>query len=385
MSNLRRGMMAAGAAAGGLTGYDFWSWGNAGNGALGGGNQGPYLSSPLQVGSGSSSYFTSVRIGGTFGAGIRSNYTLYMWGFGSKGRLGQGNTLDASSPVQVGALENWKAVSFGQTAGILAIKTDGTLWAWGNNIKGESGDGTKITKSSPIQVGSLTDWATLVRPGSESAGAIKTDGTLWVWGDNTAGCLGLNDSPDGLPSGSTFRSSPVQVGSLTTWTAGVNIDEAGAGIIGGKLYTWGANSEGQLGQGDTTNRSSPTQVGSLTNWSKVSVGNEAIVAVKTDGTLWAWGKADNGQLGDGTVIAKSSPIQVGSLTNWSEPVVSKGSSAGALKTDGTIWTWGANTYGSLGQDNTITTSSPVQVGTDTTWVQLDTQQGRTFGLKTAGT
>lgn len=110
-----------------------------------------------------------------------------------------------------------------------------------------------------------------------------------------------------------------------------------------------------------------------------------MLAVKTDGTLWAWGKNPNGQLGDGTVITKSSPIQVGSLTNWSEPVMgsTNAGDSGALKTDGTIWMWGTNTYGQLGQDNTITTSSPVQVGTDTTWKHLDSAHSRTFALKEA--
>jgi alpha-tubulin suppressor-like RCC1 family protein len=384
MPNIKRGMMGA-AGAGGLTGYDFWVWGNAANGALGTGNQGPYLSSPLQLGSGNSSLFTSVNLAGTWGAGIRSDYTLYMWGFNGYGPLGQGNTISQSSPVQVGALKDWKAISGTQSGAALAIKTDGTLWAWGSNVVGETGDGTKISKSSPIQIGSLTDWSTPVRASSQSAGAIKTDGTLWVWGDNTAGCLGLGDSPAGKPAGATWRSSPVQVGSLTTWTAGVHINEASAGIIGGKLYTWGHNYDGSLGLGDTTSRSSPVQVGSLTNWSKVSIGGHAMLAVKTDGTLWAWGKNPNGQLGDGTVINKSSPIQVGSLTNWSEPVMgsTNAGDSGALKTDGTIWMWGTNTYGQLGQDNTITTSSPVQVGTDTTWKHLDSAHSRTFALKEA--
>ena len=140
--------------------------------------------------------------------------------------------------------------------------------------------------------------------------AIKTDGTLWGWGDNTQGTLGLGDS--------SSRSSPVQIGTLTNWnnlTAGFNW--AASTTTAGTLYAWGVNNYGQLGIGNRNSYSSPKQVGSLTNWSTVNGGQSFCTSIKTDGTMWGWGINNDGQIGlNNTTYAYSSPKQVGSLTTW---------------------------------------------------------------------
>lgn len=140
------------------------------------------------------------------------------------------------------------------------------------------------------------------------------------------------------------------------------------------LYAWGGNGQGQLGQGNVAGLSSPTQIGSLTNWAQVSFGATFSAAIKTDGTLWTWGRNIIGQLGDGTVINRSSPVQVGVLTNWLQVSCGGDFSAGgfsaAVKTDGTLWLWGRNNGGQLGQGNVTNRSSPVQVGSLTNWSQV---------------
>lgn len=138
---------------------------------------------------------------------------LWTWGNGLYGRLGDGTTIDRSSPVQIGALTSWLKVSAGNY-NTAAIKTDGTLWSWGYNSKGTVGNGTSggvgsgQSKSSPVQIGSLTNWLNIAS-GRYIVAAIKTDGTLWTWGQNNKGQLGLGDTTD--------RSSPVQVGASTAW------------------------------------------------------------------------------------------------------------------------------------------------------------------------
>jgi alpha-tubulin suppressor-like RCC1 family protein len=113
------------------------------------------------------------------------------------------------------------------------------------------------------------------------------------------------------------------------------------------LWSWGRNHQGQLGLGDTTNRSSPVQIGALTTWLDISEGQEHSMAIKTDGTIWAWGYGYYGALGLGNTTARSSPVQIGALTSWSK--VSAGSNHNmAVKTDGTLWTWGYNADGRLG-------------------------------------
>jgi alpha-tubulin suppressor-like RCC1 family protein len=245
-----------------------------------------------------------------------------------------------------------------------SVKTDGTSWAWGSNSSGQLGQNNTIYRSSPVQVGALTNWAQ-ISAGTSFVASVKTDGSLWTWGLNGNGQLGQNIAV------TVSRSSPVQVGALTNW-AQVSAGDRHASSVktDGTLWSWGRNDlDGRLGDNTIVSRSSPVQVGALTNWSQVSAGSDFTAAVKTDGTLWAWGANGNGQLGQGNAINRSSPVQVGALTNWSQ--VSAGNAvAGAVKTDKTLWTWGNGADGSLGQNNTISRSSPVQVGVLTNWTQV---------------
>jgi hypothetical protein len=285
---------------------------------------------------------------------------LYAWGLNSFGRLGDGTTANRSSPVQI-AGENWAQVSAGNFF-TMAVTTDGKLFSWGRNtFYGQLGQNDQVHRSSPTQVGPLTNWFQVSAAGGHTA-AIKTDGTLWAWGRNDVGRLG-----DGTVIN---RSSPVQIGGLTNWaqvSAGLNI--TAAVTTAGELYTWGSNAySGQLGHNDTINRSSPTQVGPLTNWFQVSAAGGHTAAIKTDGTLWAWGANGYGRLGDGTVVNKSSPVQVGALSNWK--TISTGATADAsfaITEQGELYAWGRNNTGQLGDNTLANRSSPVQIGALTNW------------------
>ena len=303
---------------------------------------------------------------------------LWIWGENFFGKLGDNTVTNKSSPIQtVAGGTNWKQVTCGYGSSA-AVKTDGTLWLWGDNYGGQLGDNTSTGRSSPIQtVAGGTNWSQ-VACGLFHSSAIKTDGTLWTWGSNANGELGDNTS--------TNRSSPVQ-----TVTGGTNWKQIACGYrytaalkTDGTLWTWGSNANGRLGDGTITNRSSPVQtVTGGTNWKQVTCGNRHTAAIKTDGTLWTWGPNNNGKLGDNTVTDRSSPVQtVAGGTNWSQ--VSGGyHHTGAVKTDGTLWTWGFNNTGQLG-DNTITNrSSPIQTVTGgTNWKQVDCMKG---GSTTAAT
>ena len=201
-------------------------------------------------------------------------------------------------------------------------RTDGTLWVTGNNNKGQLGLGDINLRSSPVQVGSLTNWKAISSFQNPSTIAIKTDGTLWTWGSNGAGELGLGDV--------LHRSSPVQVGSLTNWME-ISSYNSFAIKSDNTLWVWGDNSFGRLGDGTIVSKSSPVQVGNLTNWSKVNGNGYSTYSVKTDGTLWAWGLNQSGNLGLGDVTHRSSPVQVGSLTNW-KYVATSASSTGDAST-----------------------------------------------------
>lgn len=292
---------------------------------------------------------------------VRQDGTLWAWGINSFAQLGIGNTVSKSSPVQVGSLTNWKQVTLSTYA--LAIKADGTLWAWGRNSEGQLGIGNTLARSSPVQVGLLANWKQVSASGVNLTAAVKTDGTLWAWGDNTSGSLGLGDT--------VGRSSPVQVGLLTNWKqVTVTGSSTTSGVVAlktdGTLWAWGDNTSGRLGLGDTAHRSSPVQVGSLADWTQGLAGNNHVLAVKTDGTLWSWGLNSSGQLGLSDVTNRSSPVRVGALTTWAEVGAGINHTL-AVKTDGTLWAWGFNGSGQLGLGDTASRSSPVQVGSQGNW------------------
>jgi alpha-tubulin suppressor-like RCC1 family protein len=390
-----------------------WAWGHNVFGQLGLGDTNN-RSSPVQIGFDNAWSKVSTGVAHTLAIGFGR---LYVWGRNTDGELGLGDTTARSSPVQVGSATNWKQARVGISTSY-AINTSGQLFAWGRNAGYELGLGDITSRSSPTQIGSLSSWMTVntdrtsSAPGSDNNSAVwavKTDGTLWAWGWNynfppTYGpLLGLNTSIITV-------SSPTQVGSLTTWAVasspavptyivgatGIIYDRNASGLgitTGGALWAWGDNTAGQKGitGGTITNSadvSSPVQVGSLTNWRLVSNGYYHTAAIKTDGTLWAWGKNTSGQLGQLNTIDISSPVQVGSLANWK--LVSTGHyHTAAIKTDGTLWIWGHNsdgvTGGALGLSDITHRSSPVQVGSMTNWRLVSSGRNHTSAVKTDGT
>jgi alpha-tubulin suppressor-like RCC1 family protein len=296
------------------------------------------------------------------------SYSGFVWGFNSAGELGQDDRINRSSPTQIGALTTWLQLT-GAYETKYGVFEDNTFYSWGNNGSGRLAQGDIIKRSSPTQVGALTNWLS-VSGGQECTGSVKTDGTLWTWGANGYGNLGHNNT--------TSLSSPVQVGSDTDWQTPVGARRAIFCIkTDGSLWAIGGqNTYGQLGLSldEFARVSSPTQVGAGTDWYKLSGWGYATAAIKTDGTLWTWGYNSYGQLGSNigspALEARSSPVQIGADTDWAE--VSVGNAyVLATKTDGTLWSWGrGNINGQLGQNNNINYSSPVQIGALTTWTNV---------------
>jgi alpha-tubulin suppressor-like RCC1 family protein len=217
-----------------------------------------------------------VSFGGDFCLALKSNGTLWSWGRNDVGQLGQNiaSTVSVSSPVQIGALTNWSTITSNTVHGC-AITTSGTLFSWGRNQAGQLGSNTILNRSSPVQVGALTDWSS-VSCGGYFTTAVKTNGTLWSWGLNQSGELGINLA---APTGAN-RSSPVQVGALTDWSIVVSGSYHTASIkTNGTLWTWGSNIGGQIGDNTVDNKSSPVQVGALSDWYDASSGQRFVVAL----------------------------------------------------------------------------------------------------------
>ncbi len=334
-----------------------------------------HRSSPVQTILGGTDW-QSVSGGSNFTGAIKTDGTLWMWGYNADGQLGINTWTHRSSPVQIyGGGTNWKSVSCGGSH-TGAIKTDGTLWTWGYNIDGQLGINLTYTnKSSPVQtICGGTDWKS-VSCGYNFTGAIKADGTLWMWGYNAYGQLATNTR--------IHRSSPVQtVTGGTNWqSVSCGYKNTGAIKTDGTLWVWGYNSDGQLGTNDIVHRSSPVQtIAGGTNWKSVSCGGSHTGAIKTDGTLWMWGYNVYGNLGTNDMVHRSSPVQtIAGGTNWKS--VSCGYNfTDTIKTDGTLWVWGDNTYGQLGTNDRVHRSSPVQtIAGGTNWKSISSDGNTTVG------
>jgi hypothetical protein len=242
----------------------------------------------------------------------------------------------------------------------LALKRDGTVWAWGDNQFAEIGDGTHTRRLLPTLVPTLTNVKQIAGAAADGL-ALLNDGSIRAWGENNDGRLG-----DGS---NTQRPSPVTVTGITDAVAIEAAPTQSAAVkADGTLLMWGSNSNGQLGNSTTTGRNTPGPVSGLTNVTAIGLGALHSLAVRADGTVWAWGYNNNGQLGDGSTLQRTTPVQVIGLTNISRVQGGYYFSA-ALGTDGAVRTWGANTNGQLG-DGTTTPRSTAAVSGLSNVVQI---------------
>ena len=330
--------------------------------------------------------FTAVAAGQGHALAIRVDGTLWAWGGNGSGQLGDGTNIHRYSPVKVAnGSKGWAAVSAGDYHTV-GLKTDGTIWAWGRNNYGQLGDGTTVNKSTPVQVGTAKDW-TAVSAGEYHTVALKANGSLWAWGNNEYGQLGNGTLEN--------KNAPFQVTDVTDWAA-VSAGDSHNVALGkdGSLWAWGDNWYGQIGDGTNgdstgTNKGrrypTPVRVGSSRAWAELSAGGNHTIATRTDGSLWAWGRNEYGQLGDGTYADKNAPIQVNLARAWAAPSAAYSHTV-ALMADGTLcWAWGRNEYGQLGDDTYVDKNAPVQVGSTKGWAALAAGTSHTLALKTDGT
>ncbi len=320
-------------------------------------------SSPTQIAGDWNSVTTSSK--GV--SATKDDGTLWSWGYNHKGQLGHNDVNRRSSPTQVPGT-TWKRVASSSYM-TCATKTDGTLWAWGQNTNGGLGQNSVTTGiSSPVQVGSDTTWDWPVSGGGYHCGAVKTDGTLWTWGANDDGQLGHTNK--------THYSSPVQCSSASNVTEAQFAIESSYFVSGTSGFSFGKNTEGQLGHNNTTSYSSPKSISG--SWKSLCGGTDKVGGgIKTNGTLWAWGDGGSGALGQNEVsLTSTSPKQIGSGTTWTLiSGVRTGGNGGflATKSDGTMYKWGAAGSGANGLNNETSYSSPIQIP-GTLWSQKFYQQ-----------
>jgi alpha-tubulin suppressor-like RCC1 family protein len=306
---------------------------------------------------GYSQCWKTVSVGVNHTLAIKKNGTLWAWGINQYGQLGDGGTANLFIPTQIGLDSNWSSIAAGENHSI-ALKSDGSLWAWGHNLSGQLGDSTYIDKLMPIRIGLSNNWQ-FISAGTNHNMAIQKDSTLWGWGQNGGGKIGT-----GSFASDYFQ--PYLVDNSKNWkTVSAGQEHSLAVRYNGTLWGCGSNIYGALGLGSAhTEFQAIQQIGASTDWSQVSASILFSLAIKNDSTLWGWGRNFEGQLGNGTTTSKLTPVQVDFQSKWLKIATGYQHSV-AIKSDSSLWAWGNE----LGNGVGISTS-PISKSSNHTWTTI---------------
>ncbi len=320
-----------------------WTWGGNSLGELGDGNAPTSRSVPGAVNGLTGA--VGIAAGYLHGVAVKSDGSVWAWGNNGNGQLGDNSTTQRNAPVQVATLSSAIAVTAGQYFSA-ALKSDGTVWTWGRNTSGQLGDGSTTQRLTPVQAGTLTS-VTAIAAGDDFMLALKSDGTVWSWGNNFSKQLG-----DGT---TTQHTSPTQ--SLVSGATAIGAGSAfGLAILSDTtLKTWGFQDIGQLGRSGSGD---PTTIPSFNNVIAIEAGMKHSLAVRSDGSAWSWG--GNAPLGDGTTSSRNSPAQIAGLSNVFR-VTGASTHSLAVTSDGSVWAWGINSVGQLGDGTLDTRLIPIQI------------------------
>ena len=334
-----------------------WAWGVNSLGAVGDGSATPEIHTPVQP-------LNPANVIGVACSGhslaVKGDGTVWAWGSNASGQVGDGSRNDRHTPVQLPQLSQVTMVAAGHEHS-LALRTDGTVWAWGRNRYGQLGDGTNTDRLTPVKLPGLAEVRQIAAGGDHSL-ALKSDLTTWGWGKNVFGQLAtgtLNDHID----------SPVRVQTQVKFEsiAAGGDHSVAVEIATGRVWVWGYNYEGQLGDVAPSDTGTslpvvwlPVQLHSLGPVARVAAGSRHTLAVIKDGTVLAWGNNVFGELGDGTRTSSATPVRVAGLNSIVVEVAGGDSHSMALKGDGTVWAWGNNFYGELGDGTAYPRLLPVR-------------------------
>ncbi|HVT06896.1 MAG TPA: hypothetical protein VHO67_05545 [Polyangia bacterium] len=332
--------------------HTLWCWGNNASGQLGDGTT-TSRPAPVQVTALGASV-AEVSVGDLYTCARKLDHTLWCWGNNTSGQLGNGTTADSSTPVQVTALGTNVAEASAGDLFACARLTDGSAACWGS---GPLGDGTSTPSLSPVPVAALGTSVAEISTGDGTVCARRTDGTLWCWGFNAFGAVG-----DGT---TTDRFSPTQVTTLGATVATVSVGDifACAARTDGSVWCWGTNDHGELGDGTTTSHLLPAVVGALPPGAGPVAANGRHACARVDsGALYCWGWNGAGELGDGTTTERHVPVAVSGLSNSASQVsAAVNQNSCAALADGSVWCWGDNAFGQVGDGTSVRRAVPVRV------------------------
>lgn len=322
---------------------------------------------------------------GTFhSAAVCDDGTVWTWGDNRWGQLGDGTNVTRLSPVQV-PISDVKAISAGFDSTV-ALKNDGTAWAWGDNHYGQLGDGTNKNSYVPIQVKGLSHVKAIAAGGGHVL-ALKEDGTVWAWGRGFRGQLGIdgvNPTRDNNDTYSLYTPTQVPISNVIAISAGAF--HTAALKADGSVWSWGEGSDGVIGNGDIGDQYTPVQV-SISDVKGITCGHSNTLALKNDGTIWGWGLNLNYCLGNVTIdMRQTTPVKARGISD-AVAIAAGDMHTLALKGDGTVWAWGYNQNGRLGygRDHGPNKMEPVQVKGLTDIIMISAGSEHSLALRNDGT
>ncbi len=307
---------------------------------------------------------------------VRSDGQVHCWGWNSWGQLGDSTTNDSPTPIQIGDEPVWLDVAAGANHSC-AIRDDRVLFCWGRNDYGQLGSGTEDDQPVPTEADSGESWANLSAGSTHSCG-VTTDGGLFCWGNNVVGQVG-----NGKSGALQTSPSPEPIANNTSWkTVQAGDSHSCAITTAGALWCWGNNVRGQLGDGTEDNRLEPLEIVPGTGWHSVDAGYFHSCAIRDDQTMWCWGDNAFGQLGLGTMgqdDQRLTPVRVGAEDDWVHLALGDYHSC-ARRADNSIWCWGSNDYGQLGDNTSVTKAAPVAITSEKNWLDLASGNDHTIGM-----
>ena len=354
-----------------------WSWGHNSSGALGD-NTTTNRNTPVSI-AGVTKTFCKISAGLCHSLAIDKNGRVWGWGYNVVGELGDNTTTQRNTPVSIlGVIKTFCEISLG-ACHTLAIDKNGRLWSWGQNTNGQLGDNTVLPKRTPVSVAGAVKTFCKIAAGEGHSIAIDNMDRIWSWGNNPAGEIG-----DGT---SLNKNTPVSILGDTKTFCKIYAGNHGIAIDkNGRVWGWGANSFGQIGNNSITVRRTPVSVlGSTKTFCQISVNRNHSAAIDKNGRVWAWGDNSYGTLGDNSITRRCTPVAVLGVTKTFCKIGSGGLHTVAIDKNGQAWGWGDNSYGTLG-DNTVTSKrTPVLVlGTTKTFCEIATGGCHTMAIDKYG-
>lgn len=356
-----------------------WAWGNGGDGRLGNNSTVSALT-PVSV-RGAVKTFCHIAAGNAHSAAIDKYGIVWSWGFNNSGQLGNGANTSQLTPVSLAGVRKTFckiSLSNGQT---LAIDKYGKVWGWGFNANALLGDNSVTARNTPVSLGGESKIFCEIAAGNQHALAIDKNGKTWAWGPINGGGLGANifafiSTPKAIVLGATKTFCEISIG--TTFSTAIDQYK--------RVWAWGTNAAGQVGDNSTTTRYTPVSVlGALKSFCKIFSGPGHSLAIDKNGRVWAWGQNGSGRLGDNSTTGRLTPVSVvGSVKTFCS-IAAGNNHSSAIDKNGRVWTWGNNGYSQLGDGSITARLTPVSVaGAVKTFCQLSAGIQFSIGLTNSG-